>query len=41
MNMGIKFHNKSPYKIRDMEEMRQFKKITVILPTTIYTVLCR
>jgi hypothetical protein len=38
--MGIKFYNKSPYKIRDMEEMRQFKT-TAILPTTIHTVLCR
>jgi hypothetical protein len=25
MNMGIKFYNKSPYKIRDVEQMRQFK----------------
>jgi hypothetical protein len=25
MNMGIKFYNIPPYKIRDVEEMGQFK----------------
>lgn len=40
MNMGIKFYNKSPYKIRDVEQMRQFKTElwSFLLQHTLYSV---
>jgi hypothetical protein len=40
MNMGIKLHNKLPNKIRDVEEMRQFKRElrSYLLQHTFYSV---